>query len=91
MEVNFMKLKVPMSNLVKFKITRVRFSINRRQNSGNFIQNYKSYIEGYRRHFLKKLSNYMCVSVCACEKKKLRDMEGIFKKVIYMSTSECVL
>jgi len=34
-------------------------------------------------------------SVCAREKKKLRDMEGIFKKdiyiYIYMSASECML
>ena len=32
-------------------------------------------------------------SVCAREKKKLRDMEGIFKKYIYiyMSASVCVL
>jgi hypothetical protein len=31
MKMNFMKLKVPTSNLVKFKLTRVRFGINRRQ------------------------------------------------------------
>ena len=35
-EVNFMKLKVPTSNLVKFDIIRARFGINRYQNSGNF-------------------------------------------------------
>jgi hypothetical protein len=35
-EVNFMKLKVLTSNLVKFDITRVRFDINRYQDSGNF-------------------------------------------------------
>ena len=28
MEVNFMKLKVPTSNLVNFDITQVRFGIN---------------------------------------------------------------
>ena len=38
MEVNFMKLKVPTSNLVKFDITRARFGINRYQDSGNFTQ-----------------------------------------------------
>jgi hypothetical protein len=32
-EVNFMKLKVPTSNLVKFDITRARFGINRYQDS----------------------------------------------------------
>jgi hypothetical protein len=32
-EVNFMKLKVPTSNLVKFNITRTRFGINRYQDS----------------------------------------------------------
>jgi hypothetical protein len=31
MKMNFMKLKVPTSNLVKFKLTWVRFGINRRQ------------------------------------------------------------
>jgi hypothetical protein len=31
MKMNFMKLKVPTSNLVKFKLTRVRFGINKRQ------------------------------------------------------------
>jgi hypothetical protein len=38
MEVNFMKLKVSTSNLVKFYITRVRFGINTHQDSGNFTQ-----------------------------------------------------
>jgi hypothetical protein len=37
-EVNFMKLKVPTSNLVKFDITRARFSINTYQDSRNFTQ-----------------------------------------------------
>jgi hypothetical protein len=38
MEVNFMKLKVPTNNLVKFEMTRVRFGMNRRQDSRNFTQ-----------------------------------------------------
>ena len=37
-EVNFMKLKVPTSNLVKFDITRASFGINRYQDSKNFTQ-----------------------------------------------------
>jgi hypothetical protein len=37
-ELNFMKLKVPTSNLVKFGITRAKFGINRYQDSRNFTQ-----------------------------------------------------
>jgi hypothetical protein len=37
-EVNFMKLKVSTSNLMKFDITWARFGINRYQDSGNFTQ-----------------------------------------------------
>jgi hypothetical protein len=38
MKLNFMKLKVPTSNLVKFEITQVRFGINRRQDLRKFTQ-----------------------------------------------------
>jgi len=37
-KVNFMKLKVPKSNLVKFDITRARISINTYQDLRNFTQ-----------------------------------------------------
>jgi hypothetical protein len=38
MEVNFTKLKVPTSNLVKFEITWVKIWYKRRQDSRNFTQ-----------------------------------------------------
>jgi len=35
-KVNGTELKVPVCNLVKFKITQVRFGVNRHQDSRNF-------------------------------------------------------
>jgi hypothetical protein len=60
----------------------------------NIIKNEESDKFNYKNDDIFK--NLYRASECAREKKKLRDMEGIFKKLyiyiyIYMSASECVL